>query len=94
MGNSDLAQRAYTAILQHFVDNGRAPHYVELARLLDIPPDQARELQRETAEAGSETVGGCWMSHDTDYIESWAPFSNVPTHHRVAVDGVEKWYGQ
>lgn len=82
----------YRAVLDHFVQHGRAPHYSELARTLGVPLDDARELQRETADAGP--VGGCWMAHDTDYIESWAPFSNVPSHFRISVDGQQRWFGQ
>lgn len=88
-----MIQRAYTTILQHFVDTGRAPHYSELADMLGIDINVARELQRETATTASP-IGGTWLSHDTDNIESWAPFSNVPTHYLVTVDGVQKWYGQ
>lgn len=85
-------QRAYTTILEHFVEAGRAPHYGELAELLGIGIDEARELQR--AAAGEAPVASCWLAHDTDYIESWAPFSNVPTHFLISVEGVQKWYGQ
>jgi hypothetical protein len=94
MSNQKLIQRAYRAILLHFMEHGRGPHYVELADELDLPIDEARRILWETAEAGSKTAGACWISHDTDYIESWAPFSNLPTHHLISVDGKQKWYGQ
>jgi len=90
MADEKLIQQAYTAILEHFVRTGRAPHYTELADVLGLSPDEARDLQLSASEAG----GGCWFIHDTDYIESWAPFSNVPTHHLVTVEGEQKWYGQ
>ena len=93
MRDLGTVQRAYTAILQNFVATGRAPHYVELASTLDIDINAARELVRETASTASP-VGGSWLSHDTDNIESWAPFSNVPTHYLISVDGAQKWYGQ
>ncbi|MDP1714681.1 MAG: hypothetical protein Q8L41_08020 [Anaerolineales bacterium] len=92
MFSQDLIQSAYTKILETFINTGRAPHYSEMASMFGLIPDRARELQRETVAASP--VGGCWMSHDTDYIESWAPFSNVPTHNLISVDGVQKWYGQ
>jgi hypothetical protein len=85
-----LAQRAYTATLRHFVETGRAPHYAELARILGVRPEEALQAQREAAKGGI----GCWFVQDTDYIESWAPFYNAPTQHRVTVHGVQKWYGQ
>lgn len=87
-----LAQLAFTTILEHFVVNGRAPHYTELAERLDIGIHEAREAQR--AAVAASPIAGCWTARDTDLIESWAPFSNVPTHHLISVDGVQKWYGQ
>jgi hypothetical protein len=92
MNDHGLVQQAYTAILEHFVAAGRAPHYSELASSLGISPDEARELQRETALA--TPAGSAWLAHDTDHIESWAPFSNVPTHFLITIDGIQKWYGQ
>jgi hypothetical protein len=90
--DQDLTQRAFTTILDHFVETGRAPHYAELAEALDIGSEEAREAQRAAVEAAP--LASCWLVRDTDYIESWAPFSNVPTHYLISVDGIEKWYGQ
>jgi len=87
-----LTQRAFTSILEHFVATGRAPHYAELADALDIGVEEAREAQQAAVEASP--IASCWMAHDTDLIESWAPFSNVPTQYLVSVDGIQKWYGQ
>ena len=93
MSDPAMVQRAYTTILQHFVDTGRAPHYGELADRLAIDINAAREIQREVA-TDAAPVAGSWLAHDTDLIESWAPFSNVPTHYLLTVDGIQKWYGQ
>ena len=90
MTESTLMQKAYTAVVKHFIRTGRAPHYTELAETLGLQPDEARDVQRETAQAAV----ACWFVQDTDYIESWAPFSNVPTHYLVTVAGEQKWYGQ
>lgn len=94
-GKSDMhdngPQEAYSAILRHFVEQGSAPHYVELAKKLGIGIEDARVLQREAAAAAPAST--CWLSHDTDYVEAWGPFSNVPTHVRIAVDGQERWFG-
>ncbi len=92
MSDQDMTQRAFTTILAHFVAAGRAPHYTELADTLDVDLDTARELQRDAAAAAPAAT--CWLAHDTDLIESWAPFSNIPTHYLVSVDGVQQWYGQ
>lgn len=87
-----LTQVVFTTVMEHFVATGRAPHYTELADAIGVDLDQARELQR--AAARSAPAETCWLAHDTDHIESWAPFSNVPTHFLISVDGVQKWYGQ
>ncbi len=90
MAGREVIGRAYTAIVRHFVETGRAPHYTELARTLGLSTDSALEIQRGTAEAGP----ACWLVPETDYIASWAPFSNIPTQHLIQVEGVQKWYGQ
>jgi hypothetical protein len=92
MIDPNLTQRAFTTILEHFVANGRAPHYAELADALEIDLEEAREVQRAAVEAAP--LASCWLARDTDYIESWAPFSNVPTHYLISVGGIQKWYGQ
>jgi hypothetical protein len=92
MIDQNLTQRAFTTILEHFVAKGRAPHYAELADALDIGSEEAREVQRAAVEA--TPIASCWLAHDTDVIESWAPFSNVPTHYLISVDDIQKWYGQ
>ena len=90
MADGRSAQQAYTSILRHLIRTGRAPHYTELAQILAVGPEAAKDLQREAAKSGV----GCWVVEDTDYIESWAPFYNVPTQYRVTVEGEQKWYGQ
>lgn len=85
-----LVQRAYTAVVEHFIQTGRAPHFTELARTLDVRPDEAKQAQHKAAESSI----GCWFVQGTDYVESWAPFSNVPTQYLVTIDGEQKWYGQ
>jgi hypothetical protein len=90
MAHLDIIQKAYTAIVHHFIRTGRAPHYTELATLVGVHPDEARDLQR----AAATSAMGSWLSPDTDYIGSWAPFSNVPTQYRVSVAGKSKGYAQ
>jgi hypothetical protein len=92
MSEISSVQSAYTAVLEYFIEHGRAPHYVELANILDINIDEARVLIRDAAAAAP--IASSWLSHDTDYIESWAPFSNIPTHNKISIEGEQKWYGQ
>ena len=79
-----------TPFLAPFAPPPTAPHYTELAGILGVRPDEARHVQNKAAESSI----ACWFVRDTDYVESWAPFSNVPTHHRVTIQGEQKWYGQ
>ena len=90
MEESMLVQRAYTDVLNHFIKTGRAPHYTELAASLGLRPEEARQVQHKAANSAV----ACWFAKDTDYVESWAPFSNVPTHYLVTIGGDQKWYGQ
>jgi hypothetical protein len=83
-------QKAYTTILEHVVATGRTPHHTELAEALGVTPDEAKPLQQAAADAAA----GCWLCPDTDYIQSWAPFSNIPTQYLISIDGIQKWYGQ
>jgi len=90
MEETTLVQRAYTTVVEHFLKTGRAPHYTELAVTLGVHPEEARQLQRKAAESSI----ACWFVKDADYVESWAPFSNVPTQYLVTIKGEQKWYGQ
>jgi len=87
---TDLMQPAYTATLNYVVANGRAPHYTELAEILEVSVEEARLAQA----AAAERAVGCWMAEGTDYVSSWAPFAITPTQYRISVDGIQNWYGQ
>lgn len=90
MEQAELVQHAYTSVIQHFIESGRAPHYTELAEILNLKPEEARRIQHKAADSAL----ACWFVPDTDYVESWAPFSNVPTNYLITIDGKQKWYGQ
>ena len=83
-------QQIYTTIVEHFMHTGRAPHYTELASLVGMHPDTARVRQREAAAAAM----GSWLAPNTDYIASWAPFSNLPTQYVVTIENDMKGYAQ
>lgn len=90
MGVAPEVKRAYLETLLHFVETGRAPHYTELSRTMGVSPDRAREIQLAAADAGV----GCWFLEGTDFVECWAPFSNIPTNHLISIDGAQRWYAQ
>ena len=83
-------ERAYQAIMWHFLEEGRAPDLAELAERLDVDVEAARRLQ---AEAIEESVG-TWTLPDSDVIESFAPFHATPTAVRLSVDDGRQWWGQ
>ena len=57
MDESLLIQLSYTAVIEHFIKTGRAPHYTELAATLGILPEEGRLAQRKAAEASL----ACWF---------------------------------
>ncbi|MFT5195404.1 MAG: hypothetical protein ACI9EW_001981 [Cellvibrionaceae bacterium] len=83
-------QTTYTTVMKHFIEHGRAPHYTQLATMISMSVEEARQHQAEAARLGV----GCWLAHDTDLVESWAPFHNIPTQYRITIDGKQNWYGQ
>ena len=90
MSSASLLDKAYNVIIKRMVKTGRAPHYTEIAAELGIPVEDARKCLHDLMSA----VPAVWVFPDTDYISSFAPFSNLPTQYRITVDGEQKWFGQ
>ena len=57
MQESTLVQRAYTAVAEHFVKTGKAPHYTELAAILSLQPEEARQVQHGAYPDAGAQVG-------------------------------------
>jgi len=91
MADPQLLARMYHTIMSGLVRDGRALHYTELASELGLSPDEARESLHGVEGAG---VPGVWLDPGTDYVASFAPFSNIPTQYLISVEGEQKWYGQ
>ncbi len=91
MTEQTMLDKAYQLVLQRFIDTGRAPHYTEMAAELRMPPEAGRQLLHELMGTGLPAI---WVHPGTDYLASFAPFSNLPTQYRITVDGVQKWFGQ
>jgi hypothetical protein len=91
MSSLSLLDKVYHAILTRMVQSGQAPHYTELAEELKVSVEEARKALHDLVSAG---IPGIWLFPDTDYISSFAPFSNLPTQYRITVDGEQKWFGQ
>jgi hypothetical protein len=73
------------------VKSGQAPHFTEVAGELNISVEAARKAFHDLESTG---IPGIWLFPDTDYISSFAPFSNLPTQYRITVDEEQKWFGQ
>jgi hypothetical protein len=91
MAEAELLNRMYHTILEWFVEQGRAPHYVELAHRLDLAAEEARRTLRELVDMG---LPGVWQHPGTDYIESFAPFANLPTQYLITIRRRQRCYGQ
>ncbi|MFC1836578.1 hypothetical protein ACFL2Q_17940 [Thermodesulfobacteriota bacterium] len=90
MTDFSLMDQTYHLIMTRMVETGQAPHYTEVAKDLGISMEEGRQTLHDLFNAG---VKG-WLFPNTDLITSFAPFNNLPTHYRIAVDGQQKWFGQ
>jgi hypothetical protein len=91
MTTSSVLDKTYHMIIQRMIDTGQAPHYTEIAAQLGIPVEDGRKALHDLMSVG---IPGIWLFPDTDYISSYAPFSNLPTQYRITIDGEQKWFGQ
>lgn len=91
MNEPTLMDKTYHFIITRLKQTGVAPHYTEIADMLGISMEEGRQTLKELMAIG---IPGTWMAPDTDYIGSFAPFSNLPTQYRISVDGEQKWFGQ
>ena len=91
MSSANLLDMTYHVIIKRLVETGQAPHYTEIAKELKVSVEESRKVLHNLMAAG---VPGTWLFPDTDYISSFAPFSNLPTQYRITIEGEQKWFGQ
>lgn len=91
MSDTPNLDQVYHFIMETFIEQGRAPHYTDIARGFSMPPDEGRMLVHELMDKARLPI---WLYPDTDLIASFAPFHNLPTHYRITVDGEQKWFAQ
>ena len=91
MVSPTFMDRMYLFIITRMKESGAAPHYTEIASELGVSVEEGRLKLRELMDMG---IPGIWLAPDTDYIQSFAPLSNLPTQYRVSVDGEPRGYGQ
>ena len=90
MADLTVMDGAFHFIMTRMVTTGVAPHFGELAKGLGCSIDQGRQALHDLMGVGLTA----WLHPDTDWIASFAPFSNIPTQYRITVDGEQKWYAQ
>jgi len=90
MADPRLLDQLFTRIMRGLVETGRAPHYAELARALNVSVPEGRQLLLDVMQA--YPIG--WLHPETDYIASFPPLNNLPTQYRVSVRGEQKWFAQ
>ena len=90
MDDTRLVDRAFRAIRDSFIETGRAPHYADLAKSLDVPVPLAQQALRDLMK----TSYPGWVYPNTDYIASFAPFQNFPTQYKISVEGRPRGHAQ
>jgi hypothetical protein len=90
MAEPSQLDKVFHIIMKRFVETGQAPHYTELATELDVSPEEGREAMHKLFFRGFPG----WLYPNTDFIVSVAPFNNLPTQYRIAIEGEQKWFGQ
>jgi hypothetical protein len=91
MSGPTVLDKTYHIIIKSFVATGHAPHYTEIASELGMPVEEGRKILHDLMSVG---IPGTWFFPNTDYISSFAPFSNLPTQYRISIDGEQRWFGQ
>ena len=91
MSSPSVMDKTYHIIIQRMIKTGQAPHYTEIAAELGVPVEDGRKALHDLVSVG---IPGIWLFPDTDYIGSFAPFSNLPTQYQITVGAKQKWFGQ
>ena len=91
MSDLPTLDRAFHLTMRRFTETGRAPHYTELAKEMGLDAEEGRALLHQVIDGGYNSA---WFYPETDYITSFAPFNNLPTHYRISIDGEQKWFAQ
>jgi hypothetical protein len=90
MSGPKQLDRIFQTIMKHMVETGRAPHFTEIAAAMGVPVEAGRKALHELFSPGFPG----WLYPNTDYICSFAPFSNLPTQYRISIDNQQKWFAQ
>ena len=87
---SELDQ-TFHIIIEKMIATGQAPQYTDISAALGVSPEEGKKALRKLFS--TRGFPG-WLDPKTDDVVSFAPFNNLPTHHHLAIDGIQKWFGQ
>ncbi len=90
MSQPTQLDRTFSFILKRMVETGQAPFYTEIAAESGGSVEEGRKALHDLLRAGIPA----WVFPNTSYIVSFAPFNNLPTQYRIAIDGQQKWFGE
>ena len=90
MSQTSQLDRTFSFILKRMVETGQAPFYTDITAELGVSVEEGRKALHDLFGAG---IPG-WVFPNTNYIASFAPFSNLPTQYRITIEGQRKWFGQ
>ena len=90
MSEPTRLDKTFSFIMKRMMETGQAPFYIEIAAGLGVSVEEGRKALHDLFEAG---IPG-WLFPNTDYVASFAPFSNLPTQYRITIEGQQKWFGQ
>ncbi len=91
MSEPNQLDKVFQIIMNRMVETGQAPHYTEIATELVVSLEEGRKALQELF---STPMFPGWLYPNTDYIISFPPFNNLPTQHRITIDGQQKWFAQ
>jgi hypothetical protein len=91
MRDSSRLDRTFHIIVKRMIATGQAPHFTEIAAELDVSPAEGRKALHDLFS--TRGFPG-WLYPRTDNIVSFPPFNNLPTQHRLTIDGQQKWFAQ
>ena len=74
------------------IEHRQLVHTLSAAQeVLELTAEEAHRTLRELVDMG---LPGVWQHPGTDYIESFAPFANLPTQYLITIRRRQRWYGQ
>ncbi len=91
MVDLQVLDKAFDVVMKSFLERGYAASHIEVATAMGLSMEDGRQLYRELVNGGYHSS---WLEEGTEYVVSFAPFNNLPTHYRISVDGQQKWFGQ